>query len=99
MNERKAPHLDGLTPDDAARVCSERGLELTIDNAHMIEVWEWDPSRVRVTEQSPTPGSRMASRVVSVWVEVLGGGDETGVREPRRPPPPSSAPGSGFDDA
>jgi hypothetical protein len=49
---------------------------------------------VRVTQQWPSPGSRMDSRSVSVVIDIVEDGGEAGVREPRRPSPPMRSPGS-----
>jgi hypothetical protein len=93
MSEIRAPDLYGLSPDEARRVCYGRDLGLTVTVADMVEVRGCDPSRARVTEQWPSPGSRMDSTTVVVLIDVLDGGDEAGVREPRRPSPPLRSPG------
>jgi hypothetical protein len=85
MSVVAAPDLCGLAPDDARRVCYAGDLGLTIDVADVVEVSGWDPSHVRVTEQWPSPGSRMNSTTVVVWIDIVDGGDEAGAREPRRP--------------
>lgn len=98
MTEVEAPDLYGLSPDAARLVCYDRALGLTIRVADMVEVRGWDPSRVRVTEQRPTPGSRMDPEGVTVLVDIVEGGDEAGVREPRRPSPTLASPGVASDD-
>jgi hypothetical protein len=92
MSEVRAPDLLGLSPDEARRACYLRDLGLTVTVADMVEVRGFDPDRVGVTEQWPSPGSRMDSRTVIVLIDILGGGDEAGVREPRRPSPPLRSP-------
>lgn len=99
MSEATAPDLYGLAPDEASRVCYSEAVGLTIIVGDMVEVNGWDSSRVRVTKQWPSPGSRMDSRSVSVYIDIVGGGGEAGVREPRRPSPPLRSPGAGLDDA
>ena len=101
VSEVRAPNLYGLSPDEARLVCYDRALGLTIRVADMVEVRGWDPSRVRVTEQWPIPGSRMDSEGVTVLVDIVEGGDEAGVREPRRPSPtgPSGAPSPDVNGA
>jgi hypothetical protein len=98
MSEVVAPDPCGLAPADARRVCYGRDLGLTIDVADMVEVSGWDPSCVRVTEQWPSPGSHVNSTTVVVRIDVFDGGDEAGVREPRRPSPSPSSPGVAPDD-
>jgi hypothetical protein len=99
MKEVGAPDLYGLGPDEATRVCYGQDLWLTIKVADMVEVSGWDPSRVRVTRQWPSPGSRMDANAVVVWVDIIDGGEEAGVREPRRPSPPLLAPGGARDES
>jgi len=102
VREVRAPDLYGLVPDEASRVCYGEDLGLTVIVSDMVEVCGWDSSRVRVTKQWPSPGSRMDSRSVTVCVDILDGGDAAGVREPRRPCPPlpslGVAPALGSDD-
>ena len=98
MDEVTAPDLYGLVPDDAARLCYEQDLAVAINVADMVEVRGWDPARVRVTKQWPSPGSRMESKTVIVRVDIVDGGDVAGVREPRRPSPPLRSPGVPADD-
>jgi hypothetical protein len=98
MSEARAPDLYGLAPDEASRVCYLEALGLTIIVGDMVEVNGWDSSRVRVTQQWPRPGSRMDSRSLSVYIDIVGGGGEAGVREPRRPSPPLRSPGVALDD-
>ncbi len=83
-----APDVIGLHPDDAARRCLERGLELNIDNADLVSSYWGHGQPWRVTEQLPRPGQRMSSRAILVRVSVRDRRDDTGVREPRRPLPP-----------
>ena len=83
-----APDLVGLHPDDAARRCSERGLELDIENAELVSSYWGHGQPWRVTEQLPRPGQRMSSLAILVRVSVRDRRDDTGVREPRRPLPP-----------
>jgi hypothetical protein len=61
-----APDLVGLHPDDAARRCLERGLELTIENAQLVSSYWGHGQPWRVTEQLPRPGERMSSRAIVV---------------------------------
>ncbi len=61
-----APDLVGLRPDDAARRCLERGLELTIENAQLVSSYWGHGQPWRVTEQLPRPGERMSSRAIVV---------------------------------
>ena len=98
VDDVTAPDLLGLRPDDARLVCYEQDLAVAIEVADTVEVLGWDPARVRVTEQWPTPGSRVDSRNVVVLVDIVDGGDDAGVREPRRPSPPLRAPGIAPDD-
>jgi hypothetical protein len=106
MSEVRAPDLCGLAPDEAHRVCYGEDLWLTVIVSDMVEVSGWDSSRVRVAKQWPSPGGQMDSRSVTVCVDILDGGDEAGVREPRRPSPvlrapavePGDAPTLGVDD-
>jgi hypothetical protein len=98
VDEVTAPDLYGLVPDDAARACYEQDLAVAVDVADMVEVRGWDPARVRVTAQWPSPGSRMDGTTVVVLVDIVDGGDDAGVREPRRPSPPLRAPGIAPDD-
>jgi hypothetical protein len=95
----RAPDLYGLVPDQASRVCYSEDLGLTIIVGDMVEVNGWDSSRARVTEQWPSPGSRMDSRSVSVVIDIVEDGGEAGVREPRRPSPLLRSPGVAPDDA
>ena len=98
MDEVTAPDLYGLVPDDAARLCYEQDLAVAINVADMVEVRGWDPARVRVTEQWPSPGSRMDSKTVVVLVDIVDGGDDAGVRESQRPSPSLGAPGIAPDE-
>ena len=98
MDEITAPDLYGLVPDDAARVCYEQDLTVTINVADTVEVRGWDPARVRVTEQWPSPGSRMDDTSVVVLVDIVDGGDDAGAREPRRPSPRLRSAGIATDD-
>ena len=99
MSEARAPDLYGLAPEEASRVCYWEALGLTFIVGDMVEVNGWDSSRVRVTKQWPSAGSRMDSRSVSVFIDIVEGGGEAGVREPRRPSPPLRSPGVALDDA
>jgi hypothetical protein len=99
MSNARAPDLYGLAPEEASWVCYSEALGLTIIVGDMVEVNGWDSSRVRVTKQWPSPGTRMDSRSVSVLIDIVEGGGEAGVREPRRPYPPLRSPGVAFDDA
>ena len=83
-----APDLVGLHPDDAARQCLERGLELNIDNADSVSSYWGHGQPWRVTEQLPRPGERMSSRAIVVRVSLRNRPGGAGVREPRRPLPP-----------
>ncbi len=98
MDEVTAPDLLGLMRDKARLVCYEQDLAVAIRVADMVEVRGWDPARVRVAQQWPPPGSRVESRTIVVLVDIVDGGDEAGVREPRRPSPPPRAPGIAPDD-
>jgi hypothetical protein len=98
VGEARAPDLCGLSPDEARRVCYARDLGLTVTVADMVEVRGFDASSVRVTEQWPSPGSRMDSKGVIVLIDILEGGDEAGVREPRRPSPLLRSPGAQRHD-
>ncbi len=97
VDEVTAPDLHGLGPDDARLVCYEQDLAVAIKLADMVEVRGWDPARVRVAQQWPTPGSHLDSRTV-VLVDIVDGGDDAGVREPRRPSRPLRAPGTAPDN-
>jgi hypothetical protein len=94
MSDVRAPDLSGLSPDDAWRVCYLQDLGLTVRVADMVEVSGLDPSRARVTKQWPSPGSRMDATSVTVLIDIVEGGGEAGVREPRRPSPPLRSPGA-----
>lgn len=98
MTEVEAPDLRGLGPEDARLVCYGRDLSLTIIVGDMVEVCGFDSSRVRVAKQQPSPGSRMDSSSVVVWVDIVDDGPEVGVREPRRPSPSLRSPGVARDD-
>jgi hypothetical protein len=74
VDEVTAPDLYGLVPDDAARACYEQDLAVAVDVADMVEVRGWDPARVRVTAQWPSPGSRMDGTTVVVLVDIVDGG-------------------------
>ncbi|MGY1705509.1 hypothetical protein ACI79C_13140 [Geodermatophilus sp. SYSU D00697] len=97
MDKVTAPHLRGLRPDDARLVCYERDLALSIIVDDMVEVRGLDSSRVRITKQQPSPGSRMSSNSVVAWIGLVDDGPEVGVREPRRLPPSLRAPGMARD--
>jgi len=88
VTDETAPDLVGLHPDDAARACYAKDLDLVVENHWQMAWWGWDQPGARVAEQWPSPGSRMTSKTVSVRVEFVGGGGSAGVREPRRPSPP-----------
>ena len=80
-----APDLVGLHPDDAARRCLERGLELDIQDAEWVSSYWGHGQPWRVTEQSPRPGLRMSSSTIVVRVGLCDRSGDAGVREPRRP--------------
>ncbi len=80
-----APDLVGLHPDDAARRCIDRGLELNIEDAQSVESYWGHGQPWRITEQSPKFGQRMSSHKLVVRVSLGDGPDGAAVREPRRP--------------
>ena len=79
-----APDVVGLHPDEAARRCVERGLELDIENAELVSSYWGHGQPWCVTEQLPGPGQRMSSPTIVVRVSVRDRPDGAGVREPRR---------------
>lgn len=83
-----APDLVGLHPDDAARRCLERGLELDIQDAEWVSSYWGHGQPWRVMEQSPRSGQRMSSPTIVVRVSLRNRPGGAGVREPRRPLPP-----------
>ncbi len=83
-----APDLVGLHPDEAARRCLERGLELDIEDAEWVSSYWGHGQPWRVTEQVPIPGQWMTSRTIEERVSLRDrpGGED--VQEPRHPLPP-----------
>ena len=79
MSDATAPDVLGLHPDDAARVCLGRDLELSVENAGDIMWWGWDQPCAQVAEQWPAPGSNMNSKTLVVRVRFIGGTGAAGV--------------------
>ena len=79
-----APDLLGLHPDEAARRCLERGLELDIENTDLVSSYWGHGQPWCVTEQLPGPAHRLSSPTIVVRVSLCDGPDGAGVREPRR---------------
>ena len=88
------PDVVGLVVDDAREVAGLAGVVLApLDpDGPPLAALTWRRP-VRVATQNPTVGTRIRryGSVVVTWTP-----DETGVREPRRPVPPTVA---GADDA
>lgn len=75
------PDLIGLSVSEAASIVHELDLSLvTPDGEAAVSL-----PRL-IVRQQPCPGERLP-RTHDVIVWTAGGGDETGVREPRTPPP------------
>ncbi len=83
-----APELVGLHPDEAARRCLERGLELDIEDGEWVSSYWGHGQPWRVTEQLPRPGQWITSRTIVVRVGLRDRPGGEGVREPRHPLPP-----------
>ncbi len=98
MDEVTAPDLRGLGQEDARLACYERALALSIIVDDLVEVGGLDSSRACITEQQPSPGSRMSADTVIAWLGIVNDGPEVGVREPRRPPPSPRSPAVAGDD-
>jgi beta-lactam-binding protein with PASTA domain len=75
------PDLIGLSVSEAASIVGELDLSLVApDGETAVSL----PGLI--VRQQPCPGERLAlAHEIVVWT--AGGGDETGVREPRKPPP------------
>ena len=91
-----APDLVRLDPADAARLCSERGLELHIDNAELVSSYWGHGQAWRVSQQLPRPSQRLSSPTIVVRVSLRDQPGAAGVQEPRRPWPPDQP--LGADD-
>jgi beta-lactam-binding protein with PASTA domain len=82
------PDLIGLSVSEAAGIVGELDLSLvTPDGAAAVSL----PGLI--VRRQPGPGERLP-RAHDVIVWTAGGGEATGVREPRTPPPRMSPPGT-----
>jgi hypothetical protein len=82
------PDVLGLSYADARDIVRRAGLEPANADPDAAPVAPVDWGSYRIVRQYPDPGTRLrAGSPVRLWAER--GGGESGVREPRRPNPPS----------
>jgi hypothetical protein len=100
--EVRVPRLVGLMAVDARETAEARGVLLAAADRPAFHLTVID----HVVRQYPPPGAEVPrGAVVTVWFDLGGGGGGAGVREPRRPGPPSGGglrreldePGDPFD--